>query len=182
MQIIMIGLIGLNVIACSNNPIRVGAKYQGGVIAYIFTSKDPGYDPDVVHGLIAAEADQSEGTIWCLPENTRVLLETTLTSIGSSLANTDTIVALNGTDADYAAKIARAYMGGGYTDWRLPSRDELHYLFRNQTLVGGFTQGYYWSSSEGSFDTVWIVAFDAGTKIKVDKASELLPVRAVRSF
>ena len=42
----------------------------------------------------------------------------------------------------------------GYSDWRVPSEDELDVLFKNRDAIGGFDQtgvrpqGWYWSSSQ----------------------------------
>ncbi len=38
----------------------------------------------------------------------------------------------------------------GYTDWRLPTKDELMTLYFNKTLIGGFSNTDYWSSSKAS--------------------------------
>ena len=54
-------------IAAVYKALRVGMHYQGGIIAYIFQSGEPGYDPAVPHGLIAAEQDQSACVDWALP-------------------------------------------------------------------------------------------------------------------
>ena len=47
-----------------------------------------------------------------------------------------------------AISAAQDYRGGGLTDWRLPSYDELKILAVNRDVVGGFTKDFYWSSRE----------------------------------
>jgi hypothetical protein len=75
------------------------------------------------------------------------------TAIGTGAANTDKIIAQNGVGSSYAAGLARAYRGGGYSDWYLPSSDELDKLYRNRAAISAFVtvwrdHPYYWSSSE----------------------------------
>lgn len=47
--------------------------------------------------------------------------------------------------------LAPDYAGGlnahGHDDWRLPSISELNMLFNNRATIGGFTDGWYWSST-----------------------------------
>src|SRR4030042_418838 len=50
--------------------------------------------------------------------------------IGTGSANTDAIIAQNGGAAS-AAKLCRDYLGGGKTDWFLPSKDELDAIWDN---------------------------------------------------
>jgi hypothetical protein len=93
---------------------------------------------------------------WC---STTAELEGTFgTLIGTGSANTDLM--LSGTPAactSGAAVIARAYAGGGLTDWFLPSRDELNAMCNySRTWTGtpsnlsdyGFASDTYWSSSQ----------------------------------
>jgi hypothetical protein len=42
-----------------------------------------------------------------------------------------------------------------YSDWYLPSKDELNKLYLNKTAVGGFADDDYWSSSEYYADHEW---------------------------
>jgi len=56
------------------------------------------------------------------------------------------------------AKKACTSLGEG---WRLPTKDELNFLFENKAEIGGFTENYYWSSTEtkGVYSS-WIQLFD----------------------
>ncbi len=74
----------------------------------------------------------------------------------------------------------------GYTDWRLPSKEELEYLYKNAYKVGlkaGFSRTYYWSSTQYEFGNAWFVYFGNGD---VDddgsKNNGYGQVRAVRAF
>jgi hypothetical protein len=158
----------------------VGNAALGGIIAYILVSGDPGYDANVQHGLVASTADLSSAIQW--HNGTHTTTGATATAIGTGLANTNTIIANQGaTRTNYAAGLARAHTGGGYTDWFLPSKDELNKLYLNQGLVGGFAYASYWSSSESSNGGAWDQLFISGYQFHEDKFNTYY-VRAVRAF
>jgi hypothetical protein len=153
-----------------DNNLAIGQSYQGGIIAYI--------DSTGQHGLIAATADQSEGIQWY--NGTNIVTGATGTAIGTGLTNTNAIIAVQGSGS-YAASIARDYNGGGYTDWFLPSKDELNQLYENKTAISGFTDAWYWSSTEFNNDVAWLQIFSNGNQNDDIKANTYY-VRAVRAF
>jgi len=69
----------------------------------------------------------------------------------------------------------------GYSDWHLPSKEELNKLYLNRSAVGGFSANYYWSSTEYSAYHAWGQDFYSGHQHHNYKNDKLC-VRAVRAF
>jgi len=178
------GSIWVNMNGFSNSTLSIGDYYQGGKIAYILVTGDPGYDATTPHGLIAAISDQSTGIRWYNGGYTTT--GATGTAIGTGLSNTNTIITSQGATAtSYAAGLARAYKGGGYTDWYLPSKDELYkvYLKNHYYNMPPMVESY-WSSSERDAVSAWTQNFSNdnesyGIKSNAGYGSY---VRAIRAF
>jgi len=150
--------------------VAIGDSYQGGKVAYI--------DGTGIHGLIAATADQGTLPTWgCYGT---AISGADGTAIGTGNQNTIDIMAGCAT-AGIAARICGDLVEGGYSDWYLPSKDELNQLYINRTAIGGFTTNYYWSSSESSAYSAWSQYFYDGNQYGYSKYATIY-VRAVRAF
>ncbi|MCX2680144.1 DUF1566 domain-containing protein [Galbibacter sp. EGI 63066] len=171
-----------------------GLTYQGGLIFYLDTSNG--------NGMVAAPSDQSTGAIWGC-EGTNVS-GAEFSSIGSGISNTNEIVKICN-ESDYAAKICDELTLDGYTNWYLPSKDELDLIYSNLHLngFGDFEDGeseccngWYWSSTEfedqdnyetNGYEAAWVQSFrngDDGLQTTYDIGIKGFEnhVRAVRSF
>jgi hypothetical protein len=162
----------------SSGPLAIGDNYGGGIIAYILVSGDPGYVAGQTHGLIAAPSDQSTGIVWW--NGSYITTGATGTATGTGAANTTAIVASQGAGS-YAAKLCDDLVLNGYSDWYLPSRDELNKLYLNKRAVGGFATYFYWSSSEDYAYYAWYQYFGVGSQY-FDIKFNYFHVRAVRAF
>lgn len=133
---------------------------------------------------------------------------TTATQTSSSSyrgsVNTVAIVGYHGS-ADNAAKYCDDLVYGGYSDWVLPSKSELTYIYchaqpggtHNATYpqetpncaayggktseLTGFGNGYYWSSTEYNGQYGWVQSFSTGYQFSSSKTT-LSFVRCVRRY
>ena len=179
--------------AASNSIIsqpQVGDFYGGGVVFYLFVAGDAGHVPGQTHGLIAAVADQSSNIRWY--NGSDVTTGATGTAVAKGSTNTDAIIAAQGaTETSYAAGLARAYTGGSFDDWFLPSKDELNKMYTNRATINTTasansgiyfsTDGDYWSSTENDSNDAWNQYFGNGDQNVFGK-NIIAYVRAVRAF
>ena len=139
-----------------NCGLTIGQLYQGGKIAYFFQPGDIPYVPGQCHGIIASLSDQGVAQWGCMYTN---LPGAQGKLIGMGKQNTIDI--LNGCNqAGTAAKLCDAYQvidnGVIYSDWFLPSEDELTQLCINKVIIGNFQTNafpYYWVSNEYTTQT-----------------------------
>lgn len=110
-------------------------------------------------------------------------------AIGTGTQNTVKI--LNGCSEEHnAAELCVNSTKEGYTDWFLPSIDELHKIYLNFAAIestvlinhGESLRGkWYWSSSEVNRTHSWLQEFNNGNQANEYKSSNYF-VRAVRYF
>ena len=130
--------------------------------------------------LEAAPADQSSGIQWY---NGDYIDIKTGTAVGSGKANTEAIIAAQG-NGNYAATLCKNLTLGGFSDWFLPSKDELDLMYKNlkKSNSGGFGEGWLWSSSQHyNGDFAWLQGFSDGGQGGYGKVSRYA-VRACRAF
>jgi len=162
----------------SQSKLAIGDPHQGGIIFRIEGCGD--------HGLIAAPSDQGRSIRWW--KGRYVVTGATGTAIGTGQDNTHKITEAQGT-GNYAASLTDNLELNGYSDWYLPSKDELNLMYNNigpgalppLTNIGGFSRKDYWSSSEDNKYSAWAYYFNYGYANSLAK-DEWYSVRAVRAF
>jgi hypothetical protein len=140
-----------------NCGLTIGQSYQGGKIVYFFQPGDIGYVAGQCHGIISSLADQGIAQWGCMYTNLPGA-QGKLVGMGKQ----NTIDILNSCNqAGTAAKLCDAYQvidnGVIYSDWYLPSQDELSLLCINKVTIGNFETSvfpyYYWVSNEYTLAT-----------------------------
>jgi hypothetical protein len=167
----------------------LGQIYGGGAVFYILKSGDPGYDANVQHGLILAPIGLGKMN-WNTDNRTT---GATGTALGTGVSNTNLIIASQGGAlTNSAAGKARAYNGGGYTDWYLGSLEEMKKLNSEWSWGNALPVEYkyseppfaYWTSSESSTNNAQAYRKNIGSadQYTETKNSQSWSVTAIRSF
>lgn len=146
----------------------------GGLVFY-----DKGNAAEGWRYLEAAPADQSDNINWY---NGKYLDIKTGTAVGTGRANTEAIIAAQGEGA-YPAMLCKKLLINGYSDWFLPSKDELDLMYKNlkKSGLGGIKGSWLWSSSQHNAFNAWKQGFADGSQANHSKGS-VGGVRAVRAF
>jgi len=131
----------------------------GGIIFY-----DRGRHIDGWRWLEAASQDLTAPAEWGAAEQNII---GTSTALGTGRQNTQIIVnhLRQRNESGRAAELAQNFTQNGFTDWFLPSREELNLMHINlrQRGLGNFTGNRYWSSSQGGHSAVaWFQNFANG--------------------
>jgi hypothetical protein len=165
----------------------IGELYGGGVVFWV--------DQTGQHGLVCSMIDLSTNQAWSNISTT--LIGVTAQSDWNGLANSNAIVGQNGHTTS-AAKLCLDYTNtsygtGVYSDWYLPSIDQLNLLSNavyqvdktldsdgNPITTPFSTENNYWSSNEQNDGSAYYINFGIGGQDWMK--SESFYVRAVRAF
>jgi len=164
----------------------IGSKGPaGGIVFY-----DKGAYSNGWRFLEAAPGDQISGALWGCSE--MHIPGASGLAIGTGQANTTAIVNSCST-AGIAARICDDLVINGFSDWFLPSRDELNVMYKERFTINGFATSRaqlpsfpYWSSSnvQTGFATqsAYGQRFNLGEQNLYDKSDNMLLLRAIRAF
>ena len=171
---------GSNWVSGRSTTYSIGDYAQGGIVFWV--------DETGEHGLVCADDDQSSGVRWNAGTDTNTM------ALGdgplSGEMNTAIIIANQGygDGSTYAARICNElYIQYSYSDWYLPSKEELWLMWLNlsfESYTFTFADEYYWSSTEESKLNAYVIHFNDmffGQTDPVSKSGTYY-VRAVRAF
>jgi hypothetical protein len=154
--------------------MTIGDTYQGGIIVYILQPGDLNYSASTEKGIIVSSADVSSGVKWYNGSyGVKTSANDKLVRTGSS--NTTKIVNTQGAGS-YAAQVCQDLVLNTYTDWQLPSIEELKILYSARGLTGT-----YWSSTEFEAGWNYVRVVSSGQEGSRSK-NETHKVRAVRYY
>lgn len=134
------------------NGYAAGDALGGG----LFVFEDSGY------AYISAAADQSTDAPWgCQGTD----ISGTLSAVGTGSANTALIVA-GCTTSGISARICDQLTLNGYSDWFLPSLDELAQMYTKLAAdgLGNFANHTYWSSTQESATQAYTIDMNNGNQ------------------
>jgi hypothetical protein len=124
------------------HPLAVGQLFEGGLVGFV-TGSYPN------QRAIIVSLDWIGERRW---GTSGVDVVGTSYNLFTGVTNTDLIIASEPT-FDSAAKLAKNFNGGGYTDWCLPSAADLEAICNNRGLLGDANwnaNDYSWTSTQFS--------------------------------
>jgi hypothetical protein len=179
---------------CDGNLYVVGDYAYGGIVFYVPPiPTDLNSDGIADFGLVCSIEDLTSSGVRFHSSNVSIIADTDRRK-GFGKRNTDRILAQLGSNSSYAPGLANAYVKGVYSDWYLPSKDEIVAIYNNRAIItstallnggSGFAapNDGYWSSTEaGNGGYVYYCNWTNGNTTSQRFTLNLLGVRAIRAF
>jgi len=153
--------------------LNYGDVMKGGMLFYVLKPGDPGYKSGEFHGLVLHVITSNTTIPW--RNNIDTLIGASDTSMFTGLSNTIKIVNTLG-EGNYAAKACYDLVYKGYSDWYLPSQNELSLAIQH---LNKYIIGFSWSSSEfDKSNAIQCTSFRKRNRVK----SAVGSVFAIRQF
>ncbi|NOT37120.1 MAG: DUF1566 domain-containing protein [Saprospiraceae bacterium] len=162
----------------------IGELFQGGIIFHLYNDTDGSE-----HGLIVSLSELN-ATPWSNITDSKSQVGI---NFWNGPKNTEAIINQAGHN-ESAAQSCRVLRDGGFSDWYLPSLDELNLLHLARYQVNKVADSdnlietnpinygdYYWTSTESLPNTAFLVHFATGDNHTVGK-NKIYPYRAIRKF
>lgn len=159
---------------------HIGDLHAGGVVFYVEGNGE--------HGLVVSTTDLSTAAPYG-----QIFISTGAISVFDGQYNTDLL--LPGAAVGDAVELAASFSAEGFTDWYLPSIDELNMIYDNRyainkqlftlTDVDPICVYQYWSSTEYDNQNAYYFLFNSGNVSTITSGSvktQTRYVRAVRAF
>jgi len=171
-------------ISVDQSPGPIGTATEGGyVIGHITLDASYGVD-EGTYAIVMAPASAEANVSW---KNSTTDTPNT-SDLNDGLSNTYACISANSDITPIvthpAAQHCVNYEGGGYTDWYLPSKNELNLarINRNELSALAMTGSYYWSSSQATASTAWNQHMINGNQTSESKTAtyRVRPVRRLK--
>ena len=153
----------------------LGMEAEGGIVFHI--------DETGLHGLVAVMEDLGPFAWGCQEIN---IPSSEGQAIGTGLQNSLDIL-VQCSETSIASSEALSFESDGYSDWYLPSFDELQEMYytigqgSSNGNKGDFNNDWYWSSSQAEIDIAWSFSFSNGTTFNFYKSTQF-NIRPIRTF
>jgi hypothetical protein len=165
-------------VSFSTSSVTIGSFYSGGIVFDL--------DSTGQHGMVSTPNNLGIFHWGCYGTD----ITNTSIALGTGESNTTYIMA-GCSERPIAASVCADLVLNGFSDWYLPSRDELMMMLDrlHRQGIGGFSHEWYWSSSQINHNGAWAINFNidgpgGGGMSFMNKSANFgsFRVRGVRTF